>query len=597
MRVSTQKKSIFPFVAAILLIGAIAVTLGFLSLSLLKNQKDIVDASVFMQLRTIARGVESGILRSQGENSPEKFRARVKEIFNETSASGEIAELALLDAYGNFLESTTYPPPMISEDAWVALFSKNEWLGFTYTESGPVLAYMTKASPYFQTLYLGNDDEEILRRESLFILVLTDPAGKFGYFEKYEKDAVKDVKHVFWASLAVGTIILLLLWRREQGGKLFRLETFQSALLDALPDGLLTLDGQGKIISANPGAARILSKLLGKECSVDEIIGTSFDKLSLEEDNSTLQASLFEETLLSSRERDDAWQRLETKELSLEILSLPLQNKNPKDKHQAEDRSLVIIRDRTGLRSLEKDLEEAQRLAALGGMAAGMAHEIRNPLSSLRGFAQYFRQKMSGKEPEATYARTMIEEADRLNSVVTNMLHLARPKPIAKTRISLTQVVQSIEELVGMEMKHRLVVFKTRIENTEVWADKEALRTILLNLVINSLAAFQENKLDSKDDQPPRIEVSSALVGDWSKIAVSDNGPGMSAETISQALEPFFTTKANGSGLGLAIVDVLTRQHGGYLEIESEPGQGTKVGIFLPYLSSYSEKNKLEDHL
>ena len=182
----------------------------------------------------------------------------------------------------------------------------------------------------------------------------------------------------------------------------------------------------------------------------------------------------------------------------LEVLALPLSN----DKENA---CMLIIRDRTLLRNLEKNLANAEKLAAVGTLAAGVAHEVRNPLSSLRGFAQYFVKKLAGRVPEEEYAKTMVREADRLNRVITDLLFLSRPKEIVPQHVPLLPLLEEISGLLRFDLEQRNLVIDTRMNAAHIFADEDALKQALLNLFLNSLDA-----LDAKTEQEKTADRPSA---------------------------------------------------------------------------------------
>ncbi|MFP5239647.1 MAG: two-component system sensor histidine kinase NtrB, partial [Acidobacteriota bacterium] len=219
------------------------------------------------------------------------------------------------------------------------------------------------------------------------------------------------------------------------------------------------------------------------------------------------------------------------------------------------------------------DLEQSRQLATVGRLAAGVAHEIRNPLSALRGFAQLFAFKLKGREPEESYARTMVQEADRLGRVVTDLLYLAKPRPLEPAPVELAALCGELESLLRFDLERRNAAFATALEAPEAFADPDALKQALINLVLNALAALPA--------EGGTVTVRSQARQGGTAVSVQDDGHGMSEEERARALEPFFTTRRDGSGLGLAIVQSIVRHHGGELEIESDPGLGTRVTMFF----------------
>jgi two-component system sensor histidine kinase HydH len=203
-----------------------------------------------------------------------------------------------------------------------------------------------------------------------------------------------------------------------------------------------------------------------------------------------------------------------------------------------------------------------------------VAHEVRNPLSSLRGFAQFFADKFKGKKPYDDYAGTMVQETDRLNRVVTDLLFLARPRQLSPMRVDLADMAAGLERLMRFDLEHKRVRPGLDLEADAVFADPDALKQILLNLVTNALDAMPD------DEGEVRILSRRAQDGVW--VSVEDNGPGIPPQDREQALEPFFTSKKKGTGLGLAIVNNIMRAHRGRAVIEDSPEGGAAVRLFFP---------------
>ena len=226
---------------------------------------------------------------------------------------------------------------------------------------------------------------------------------------------------LFWA------LLMAVLRRAEQGRRLQRLESFNARLLDNMPDALLTLSADGVIMAANPAALTLMGN--------QEVVGQGF-------------AHAFEALGMAAPCcPEQGWSTVRAGGRHLEVLQLALKD--------GSGQILVLIRDRTKLTSLERELHHNEKLAAIGRMAAGVAHEIRNPLSALRGFAQFFSKKLAGREPEGLYARTMVQEADRLNRVITDLLFLARPRQLDFVQTTLKDVFEETKNLLSMDLQAR----------------------------------------------------------------------------------------------------------------------------------------------
>jgi two-component system sensor histidine kinase HydH len=424
----------------------------------------------------------------------------------------------------------------------------------------------------------GRDMQRTPELPSMFLMAGLNPQRHLDQFQAYRRAALLQAGYVFGAASLLWVLSFAYLRRRDQALKAARLERFQSKLLDNMPDGLVTLADDGSVLSANGSAARLLLGAEGQqpearpeadqqaEAGPGALIGRNWAEFPF----AALSGSSPEQ------KAPYQWRQVEHAGRVLEILCLPLQA-NASSAGEGGER-MVLLRDRTRLKNLEEDLAEAKRLAAIGSLAAGVAHEIRNPLSSLRGFAQLFATKLKGQEPLCSYAGTMVQEADRLNRVVTDLLFLARPRDAAPVEVDLPRLLESMKSLLRFDLEHKGVTPRIELASETVFADEDALRQALLNLVVNAL--------DALPDAGGEIAIASARAegdgpaGVW--LSVSDNGRGMAEDVRARAFEPFFTDKRKGTGLGLAIVQGIMRGHRGRATIESSPGQGATVRLFFP---------------
>jgi two-component system, NtrC family, sensor histidine kinase HydH len=217
-------------------------------------------------------------------------------------------------------------------------------------------------------------------------------------------------------------------------------------------------------------------------------------------------------------------------------------------------------------------IAEKERLAAIGEMAAVLAHEIRNPLGSIKGFAQYLAE---GKKGGTKELNVIINEAMRLERLTGELLMYARPSAPKATEFVLGDLINEVVTAARASevvRQNAIVLTASTPEGLVVSTDKDMLRQILSNIIQNAMEASGEHGT---------VGLSSEQVGDTVSIMISDNGTGMDEETISRALDSFFTTKTRGTGLGLAIVSRLITALGGKMEIQSSVGHGTVINITL----------------
>ncbi|HBV4559056.1 TPA: two-component system sensor histidine kinase ZraS [Klebsiella aerogenes] len=231
---------------------------------------------------------------------------------------------------------------------------------------------------------------------------------------------------------------------------------------------------------------------------------------------------------------------------------------------------------RRSRQQLQEAMARKEKLMALGHLAAGVAHEIRNPLSSIKGLAKYFAERTPPGGEAQELALVMAKEADRLNRVVSELLELVRPAHLNYQPVDINALIHHSLQLVSQDAQSRGIElqFTPRPELTSIKADPDRLNQVLLNLYLNAMQAIGRDGV---------IHVSACEADRQRvKIVVKDSGKGMSDEELQAIFTPYFTTKADGTGLGLAVVQNIIEQHGGTIRAESQPGAGAIFTLWLP---------------
>jgi len=225
--------------------------------------------------------------------------------------------------------------------------------------------------------------------------------------------------------------------------------------------------------------------------------------------------------------------------------------------------------------TVEEQLRRAEKLSTLGEMAAVLAHEIRNPLGSIRGTAEILRDDYRPGDPKYEFIEIQIKETERLNHVVEEFLRMARPLPGKLQECSLREELKTIITLVSGDARQRQVslVLEDIPATAVIRADGEKLRQAFLNIVINALQATPKGG---------SVTISINISAEGYEIYFRDTGSGIESATLEKVFDPFFTTKINGTGLGLAVTKRIIEGHGGQLIVTSETGAGTTVMVSLP---------------
>ena len=256
--------------------------------------------------------------------------------------------------------------------------------------------------------------------------------------------------------------------------------------------------------------------------------------------------------------------------LPISLSAAPLKDEQGQDMGQ-----VLLIKDLSEIRELKESIRRSERLASLGRLAAGIAHEIRNPLSSIRGFAQFFHKRFTGYREEQEYATIMVREVDRLNRVITELLDFARPRELRREPCSVEKIIDDALQLLVMELTaKKVLVAKNCAEDLPLLqADQEQLSQAFLNLLLNALDAVGEGG---------KIGIGLTHYAGRISIAFADNGCGIPPGDRERIFEPFFSSKRQGTGLGLAIVHQIVENHGGEIKVTNQPGGGTVFSIDLP---------------
>jgi len=242
---------------------------------------------------------------------------------------------------------------------------------------------------------------------------------------------------------------------------------------------------------------------------------------------------------------------------------------------QRLEESYAKLRDQADLiLEIEEQLRRADRLSALGELSAGMAHEIRNPLGSIRGTAEILQDGIDPADPRYEFSRILIKEVDRLNRVVEDFLRFARPAPVERGRFDVNEALREVLTLTRQPALKNGV--RTELVPGEVPllpGDREQLKQAFLNLVLNALQAMPDGGT---------LAIATERVEGRLRIRFADSGQGIPRENLERIFNPFFTTRQEGTGLGLAITHRIVQGHGGRMEVESRLGEGTTFTVVLP---------------
>ncbi len=379
----------------------------------------------------------------------------------------------------------------------------------------------------------------------------------------------------------VGLVTLLVLIQNFRASRrhYYNARSLTLQLFESLPLGLIAADADGLVLIKNHQAGDLLGAPVGKKTALrrteklSDFPGIDWQGLMAELDKGSSIVDREIEVRLAGKENAPAVK-----------LPLSLSASVLNDYSGKKAGYLFTLRDIKEVSQLKEQIRLGERLSALGNLAAGVAHEIRNPLSSVKGYISFLDARLAdnpaadGQMRDAV--RMMSEEVERLNRVVSELLGVARAGELKLERNLLADVVERALRLVDADAgaKNVKLVFRNFIDKAEtgVFLDKDKFLQALLNTLINAIQASPENS-----EVGIRLE-NGGEHGEELRLEIEDNGPGMSYETQSRIFTPYFTTKPEGTGLGLTITHQIVEQHRGRLEVASLPGKGSCFTLILP---------------
>ncbi len=347
------------------------------------------------------------------------------------------------------------------------------------------------------------------------------------------------------------------------------LQAFNQHVIDSLASGLATTDRQGRILTFNRAAEAITGH------PAFSVVGRRLEEvLELPPNVANELGHLSDPT--RGRRVETSYRTGDGRQIDLGFTATPLQTPG------GNAGLLFAFQDVTDIKKLERDARLRQRLAAVGEMAAGIAHEIRNPLASMSGSIQILRQELPLTEDQAQLMDIVLRESERLNDTIRSFLAYARPQRFSSARLDVRRVLNDAALLLrnSSEVLEGHVI-DVRVPPTEVAfeADENQIRQIIWNLATNGLRAMRSG---GRLSLGANIEPAGNGTQESVVLEVSDEGVGIPAEELDAIFQPFRGTFSKGTGLGLAIVHRIVSDYGGEIQVSSTPGKGTTVSVRLP---------------
>jgi len=354
------------------------------------------------------------------------------------------------------------------------------------------------------------------------------------------------------------------------------LPEFYANVIDSVGDGVIVLDRDGRVILMNP----VAEELAGVSRRIS--LGQSFAVLFRED---SLLLEMAEKCAVSGMSISDHENIVLKRGGRITPLSVTVSPLLLADGSRAG--TIVLLKDLTNIRDLEAAVRKADRLSTIGTLAAGLAHEIKNPLGGIRGAAQLLEMELAEDDELRECTRVVLKEVQRVNRIVEELLDLASPRSLNLVGVNLHKILAHIVFLQQQATDGKSIIFQRQLDPSipPILADEGRLTQLFLNLIKNAVEAVGDNGV---------IVITSRVVAEYSMtqkgerrsrmvaIEISDDGCGMTGEELENLFTPFYSTKDKGTGLGLAICQKIVAEHRGMIRVDSTEGRGTTFTIMLP---------------
>ncbi|OQA15107.1 MAG: Sensor protein ZraS [bacterium ADurb.Bin363] len=349
----------------------------------------------------------------------------------------------------------------------------------------------------------------------------------------------------------------------EMASRLIKVRSYTQLILEGAGEGVIAVDKDSEIVFFNKAAGLLLN------IKMENIIGQDYREIFSEKD--LLRESIKESMKGINKDILKTIYRLsDGKEIPLSISCFSLSQ-------EAQGGAVIILRDLSDTERFERKLRQADKLAALGKLVAGVAHEVRNPIAAIRANVQLWEKRIEKNKPSRESLNMVIEEIDRLNGIVEKWLIFARYRAISRERFQINTVIERAAELMRVEIKNRKIEFSCNLSEDlpEVNINHQEIEQVIINLMQNSLDILEENS---------KLIIKSAYEKETGqvKVEIIDTGPGIPLEIQDKIFDPFFTTKEEGTGLGLAVCYDIISSYGGNMDFETYAGKGSNFYFTIP---------------
>ena len=598
----------FFFVSPWLLAAATGLLILFVltfTLSNVQREKQLMTDAMLQKGATLMRVVGSGArsahmadLRRGGWNTG-PWNEYVQRIINHVSEDPDVRFLMVIDSQGmvvahtdsNTIGTTMEKKPEPAETLTMPNKARLTYQVETVEGHGRVFIIARPFRPFLPAMppmYLHNqsrcDNESgakspgMSHNRSQFFRELHGGNHLYSVVVGLDmKGYEKSLQRLYFQALVLSLVMLLvglggwLSLADVQGYRLSQkalsdIQAFTGLLVSRLPVGIIATDQQGRVSTWNQVAAdmtsipsqqvlgKMVNKFLPRELAV--FFSTESDSFQPEAEPEGREFRLI----------------INGGELVLHCQRIDL--RDPEDKYMGQ---VLLLSDITRLKDLESEMRENERLAAVGRMAAGVAHEVRNPLSSIKGLALLLKGKFSRESREFEATGLLIQEVERMNRTISELLSFARPASLDLQQVDVRELLSETLQVAAADTSSEHIQTSLHCEHDlpKVLADRDRLSQVFINILLNGAQAMEQGGT-------LEIVARTSSSGKQVELQFRDSGKGIESEHLSQLFFPYFTTKKGGTGIGLAISQKIIVDHGGTIRVESEVGKGTTVFVQLP---------------
>ncbi len=371
--------------------------------------------------------------------------------------------------------------------------------------------------------------------------------------------------------------------QKKMEREILDLKNFNESIIQSMEAGLLTTDLEGHITSLNAGGEKILG------WKARSVIGKQIKSvLKPEEVDFLLSKPPLPGTLPYSRET----------ELTVKTgkkIAIGFTTTNRINNQRKKVGTIISFRDISQLKQMQSEVIRMDRLASLGVLASGIAHEIKNPLAGIKTMAQACDEEFSEDDSRKEYLTRIVRQVNRLDDLLKTFFAYARPKPPNRKQHQLSEILREVTNLVSKKLINSGISYQEKFESNvpEIMIDSQQFQQVFLNLILNAVEAMPSGGLltisvkkimnsEKGIIQQKRKNKNETVNDSFIEIVVSDTGAGIAYDKLETIFDPFFTTKSNGTGLGLSIVYRIIEEHQGDICVRSQVGKGTSFTITLP---------------